>query len=355
MEKIRVGIMGTGFTVGIAKAHINACEAIEDCTVTAMYDVVPGRAKEFAEKFNLGHIPICNSFEDFFAAVDAVCICTHNSVHIESMEKCLAAGKHVICEKPLATSLEEAKKALAFEEKYPDLVKMVVFNYREKPGIAQIKEYIDQGKLGKIFLFRYILGGNRIGNANIGLEWRMQKNLSGTGALADFGCHMLELVDYLVDMGKINQVACFTETFVKERAHLESGTPTTVSNDDATVIIAKTDNGCLCSLTACRLEVPYECIEICGEGGTLSHVLQNDIITTHFKPFNAAFASPPEKVKVEEKHLAMSGHIGILNEFVNCIKTGEKPQRNIELAYYIQKLLDALEQSAETKQFVEVK
>ena len=358
MEKIRVGIIGTGITIGIARTHVRGYAQIEDCLLTALYDIVPERAHGYVEKLQLENVTVCDDLATFLMAVDAVSICTHNSSHVELMEQCLAAGKHVITEKPLADTLKDAEKALAFEERYPGLVSMVVFNYREKPGIACIRDLLEEGKLGRIFYFRYILGGNRIGNAEgVGLEWRMQKKLSGSGALADFGCHMLELVDYLASpsAGKIRQVGCFTETFVRQRAHMETGVQTEVTNDDASVIIAKTEGGCLCSLTACRLAIPYEAIEICGEGGSISHILQSDSISTHFKPYNGAFSSmQPEQIRIDEKYQKLSGHMGVLNEFINCIKTGAKPYRSVSHGYYIQSLLDALERSAQTGTLIEV-
>ena len=355
MEKIRVGVIGTGFTIGIAKTHINGYKQIDDCTLAGLYDIVPGRAKEFSENMGLD-IPVFDEIETFLAAVDAVSICTHNSDHVKTAEICLLAGKHVIIEKPLANTLGEAKKALEFTKKYPNQVSMVVFNYWEKPGIAQIKKFVDEGKLGKIFVFRYMLGGNRLGNEDVKLEWRMQKELSGGGALADFGCHMLELAGYLAgpSMGKITTVGCFAKTFITMRDD-ESGNPANVSNDDAAVIIANTEGGCLCSITACRMQVPYECIEIIAEGGTISHVVNTDTMTTHFKPFNGAFDGiKPEVIKIPTLNFNQSGQLGVLREFIHSIKTGERPKRSIEHGYFVQKILDALERSLETKTMVEV-
>lgn len=356
MENVKVGIIGTGSTIGIARSHINGLKDVEDCTLAALYDIAPGRAQKYVDDLKLG-IAAFDDFELFLKAVDAAIICTPNRFHVEIMEKCLAAGKHVICEKPLAHNLREAEKVLNFDKKYPDLVKMVVFNYREMPTVALVKDLIDEGKLGRIFMFRYIIGGNRIGDKDkVKLEWRMQKALSGTGALADFGCHVLDLIDYMVSpsMGKIKEVGCFCETFVNDRADIETGDIKKVSNDDLAVMIARTEGGCLCSITVCRLQIPYASIELIGEGGTISYMQQGEAITTHFKPLNGAFSSPPQQLVIDEKYKKMAGHVGVLSEFINCIKTGAKPVRNMEHGLYIQKLLDAYERSAETKTMIQV-
>lgn len=358
MNCVRVGIIGTGFTIGIAKAHVKGYSQVKDCKLTSLYDIVPGRAEQWREKNKLTDVACYDDFDAFIESVDAVSVCTPNNAHVEMMERCLKAGKHVITEKPVSSTLQEASKSLEFANKYPGLVSMVVFNYREIPGIAMIKDIIDSGKLGKIFLFRYILGGNRIGDAEkVHLEWRMQKELSGTGALADFTCHMLDLADYLTskDMGKIKQVACFSDTFIKQRHEIGTGEMKDVTNDDASVIIARTEGGCLCSLTTCRLAVPSSTIEISAEGGTISHVIDEATMNVHFKPLNGSFSSKEETIPVEEKYNNDCRHTGVLNEFIQCILTGKKPVRSLEQGYYIQKILHALEQSSNTKQFVDVK
>ena len=359
MEKIKLGIIGTGFTIGIAKSQIAGLSKLDDCSLAALYDIVPGRAQKYVDDMKL-EAAAYDEFEPFLAAVDAVSICTPNSTHVELMEKCLAAGKHVICEKPLSDSLEEAKKTLEFEKKYPNLVSMVVFNYRETPGVVYMKKLIDEGKLGKIFMFRYLIGGSRIGDKDaVKLEWRMQKSLSGTGALADFGCHVLDLIDYLVSptMGKIKDIACFCETLIKDRTPVDGGPRQAVTNDDTTVMIATTTGGCLCSITASRLAIPFSSIEICGEGGTLSyvpHMAGKGKLTVHLKPINGSFSSPPQEVEIGDEYLQLAGHTGVLKEFVHCIKTGDKPVRNMEHGYYIQGLLAAFERAAASKTVLEV-
>ena len=111
----------------------------------------------------------------------------------------------------------------------------------------------------------------------------------------------------------------------------------------------------LCSLSTSRLTVPFEAIEICGEGGTISHILQSDTLTTHFKPYNEGYTSKNETIEVAEQYKKTAGHQGVLREFINCIRTGEKPVRNLEHGLYIQKILDALERSSQTGAFMGVK
>ena len=355
MKKVSIGIIGTGFTVGIANNHVQGLKLIPECELTALYDIVPGRAAKWHKIKEVDeNVKTYDDIDEFFNAVDAVSICTQNDAHIELAEKCLAAGKHVIVEKPLSNTLDEAKKALEFSKKYPHLVSMVVFNYREKPGTLLIKDLVDEGKLGKIFYFRYTIGQPRIGDAErVKLEWRMQKGLSGAGAMADFGCHALDAFHFIVG-SKINNVGCYRETFIKERYEMDSDTKKDVTNDDVSVFIARSEAGTLCTIQTSRLGVPEESLDISAEGGTVNYVHGDDFITVRYKPFNGTFTSTPEKIMINEKYNNLPGHAGVLDEFVKCIVNGTKPQRSIEHGVYIQQLLHALEQSADDNTFVEV-
>lgn len=358
MQKIKVGIIGTGNTIGIAGAHMKGYTEIKEAELTSVYDVIPGKANDWLEKHKVKGCGVTayNDPDSFLDSVDAVSICTPNSEHVKVMEPCLAAGKHVITEKPLSSDLQEAQKALDFDKKYPELVKMIVFNYREKPGIAMIKHLINEGKLGRIHFYRYILGGLRIADPeNVKLEWRMQKELSGTGAMADFGCHMLDLADFLLrdTMGPICNTACFSETFVHQRHAIDSGEMKAVTNDDTAVIIAKTEKGALCSLTASRLGIPREMIEVCGDGGTIAHNLDEDFLSVRFKPANGAFPSFKEEIlPIDEKYKRHSPHGGVLADFINCIQSGKQPDRSLSHGYYIQTILSALEESSDKGKMV---
>ena len=194
---VRVGIVGVGNTIGIAGNHIDGYLRVPEAKITAVYDIIRERAAGYIEKFGLEGARACESYEELLDLVDAVSICTPNASHIELTVQALKAGKHVLCEKPFGVDAPECQKALNYAE-MSGRVCMIGLCYRGIPGYMYLKKLIDDGSLGKIFYIRQSLGGNRIANPQVKLEWRMQKELSGPGAMADFGSHMLDIGDMLI-------------------------------------------------------------------------------------------------------------------------------------------------------------
>lgn len=350
MNKVKVGIIGTGFTIGIAKQHVTAYQANERVELTAFYDIVPGRAAEWAQKHKIEGVAICESLEELFEKVDAVSVCTPNYTHIELTIKAIEAGKHVICEKPYAMSYEDGLKAVEFSKKHPGIVAGIGFNYREIPAVLYMKKLIDEGKIGTVYTVKQEVGGSRIADPTaVKLEWRMQEALSGAGALADFGCHMLDMADYLLadTQGKINEVTAMVSTFIKERDHVDEQGKGPVTNDDCAVFTAKMESGTLLSFTASRIGVEKQMMEIVGEGGMLRLVDKNKVDVWLKNPQGAYERSRKETVLVLEELQKEDGHKGLVNEFVAAILDGKPMARNLERGLYIQYILDMLKKSAE--------
>ncbi len=350
MNKVRIGIIGTGYTVGIAKAHVNAYKANDRAVLTALYDIMPGRAAEWAQKNALEGLKICESLEELFDRVDAVSICTPNNTHADLIIKALEAGKHLICEKPFSVNCEEGQRAVECANQHPGLVALIGFTYREIPAIKYMKKIIDEGKIGKVFTCRQILGGSRIANpTGVELEWRMQEPLSGTGALADFGCHMLDLADYLLSgtQGKIKEVNAMTNTFITERKLIGQDGKGKVTNDDSAVFCVRMESGALLSLVTSRIGTPRQMMEIVGEGGMIIFNGNSEEIEVQLKDKLGGYAGSMEKVKVPDEFKGEEGHKGLVNEFIAAILDGKQVVRNLDRGMYIQYILDTLKKSAD--------
>ncbi|MEJ2266542.1 MAG: Gfo/Idh/MocA family oxidoreductase [Anaerolineales bacterium] len=198
-----------------------------------------------------------------------------NNVHAEPSIMAAEAGKHVLCEKPLARSAEEAKKMLEAVQK-AGVKHMTAFNYRFVPAVRQIRELIDSGKLGQIYHFRAVYLQEWImPQYNEKRIWRLNKEVAGSGALGDLGAHIIDLAHYLV--GGIKSVSAFTKTFIDERPLPDGSGTGKVDVDDAFVAAIEFENGAIGTLESTRFaggRKNYNCFEINAEKGSIRFNLE---------------------------------------------------------------------------------
>lgn len=362
---VRVGIVGTGYTIGIAKSHIQAYKRVPDARITAIYDIIPGRAQDYIKTMELPDARACRSFEELLGEVDAVSICTPNSTHIELAVQALKAGKHVLCEKPFATSAQACEEALKYAE-LSQRVCMIGLCYRGIPGFIYLKKLIDEGALGEIFYVRQSQGGNRIADPRVKLEWRMQQALSGPGAIADFGSHMLDISDMMLrdQYGKITEVQCMEGTFIPERASIGSGKPDKVSNGDVAIFNARTEKGVLISFTASRIGCSHT-LEVYGSGGYASfNGADPFVLTIQEKDPDAGYLGPRKVVDVPEELYMWDENtpkipfeINFYHEikqFVSAIENGTPVDTDFSRGLYIQRLIDAIQLSADSGETIKI-
>src|SRR6185369_12454255 len=150
--------------------------------------------------------------------IDVVDICTPGDSHCEIALAALAAGKHVLCEKPLANTVEEARTmvAAAAAARSRGVRSMVGFNYRRVPAVAYMRELIATGRLGTIRHVRAAYLQDWIVDPDFPLVWRLQRERAGSGALGDIGAHIIDLTQFVTGQ-RITGVSGLTETFIKER------------------------------------------------------------------------------------------------------------------------------------------
>lgn len=360
MNKIKVGIIGNGYTIGIARRHVEGYLADDRCSLVALYDIVPGRSAEWAAKHHLTAVKCCASLDEFFSLVDAVSICTPNDQHLPLVKAALAAGKHVLCEKPFAPNALLAKEAYDCALAHPDEVSLICFNYREIPAVKLMKRYIDSGAIGKVFTVRQKLGGARMADpVGTKLEWRMCAEHSGTGALGDFSCHMFDLVDYLLTPteGPIETVTGLGGTFISSRPIIDGDGNGPVTNDDATAFVAKSRNGAIYSFLASRVSRPGHYFEISGEGGILvySSDLGDDKLEVQLKDKNGAYQKGSKQIVSAEPELCTEeGHRGIIHAYITQILGEKKDMRDFAHGLYVQRLIDAVALSAKEGRSVNV-
>ena len=151
--------------------------------------------------------------------IDIVDIVTPNDSHAEIAIAAAKAGKHIICEKPLARSAAEARTMLDAAES-AGVIHMVAFNYRRTPAVALAKRFIDEGRIGEVINFRGTYLQDWSADPDSPLSWRFNKKIAGSGAVGDIGTHVVDLAHYLV--GDIAAVNAMTRTYIKTRP-LQSG------------------------------------------------------------------------------------------------------------------------------------
>jgi predicted dehydrogenase len=277
--EIGVGMLGYAF---MGKAHTNAFKKIP-------YMIYPppaiprlvaicGRniqaADEAARRF--GYAKSYHDWREMIAdpAVQLFDNGGPNDAHAEPCIAAAQAGKHILCEKPLAPTAEEAKTMLEAVEK-ARVKHMVAFNYRFVPAIIQARQLIASGSLGQIYHFRAVYLQEWImPHYNTPMIWRLDKKQAGSGALGDLGAHIIDLGRFLV--GEIKSVSALTRTFIEARP-TSDGKMGKVDVDDAFVAAIAFENGAIGTLEATRFAAGrknYNCFEVNGEKGSLRFDLE---------------------------------------------------------------------------------
>lgn len=364
---VRIGIIGTGKTIGISRNHVMAYQKCEDAKITAVYDVLPGMGQEFIEKMGLPEAKNCTSLEELFSLCDAVSVCTPNCTHIDLTVRALKAGKHVLCEKPFAPAPEECDEAIRYA-KLTGKVAMIGLCYRDYPGLRFLKKLVDDGTLGRVFFARQEQGGGRIADPNVKLEWRMQKDLSGPGALADFGSHMMDICDHILrpTCGRIVQIQCMQGTYIPQREVIgKPGRLGKVTNDDVAVWNCRTESGTLYSFTASRIGAAFQ-LELTGEGGRAIYDGAKPYqLTLQLKDKNGGYTGAPQEVPVPAECYGPTGALVgktafehpfyyEIRQFLDAIQQGADTLLTLERGRYIQQLIQAAQTAADTGTVVDV-
>jgi predicted dehydrogenase len=275
VPEIGVGMLGYAF---MGKAHSNAFKKIPYMMypppAIPILAAICGRNEEAVAEAarRYGYKKHYTHWQDMLADEEVLLFDNGgpNDAHAEPCIAAAEAGKHILCEKPLARTAEESKRMLDAVEK-TGIKHMVAFNYRFVPAIRQIKYLIDSGALGRIYHWRAVYLQEWImphyGTPKI---WRLDKSVSGSGALGDLGAHIIDLAHFLV--GDIKSLSAMTETFIAERPLPGGGGVGTVDVDDAFVANVEFVNGALGALEATRFaggRKNYNSFEINAEKGSV--------------------------------------------------------------------------------------
>lgn len=276
-KPINIGMVGYGF---MGRAHSNAFSQAPHFFDLPFQPVLKAACARNAEKLKTfadqwGYQSTETDWRKLIERkdIDVIDIAASNDMHMEIAIAAAAAGKMIMCEKPLGRNSNESRKMVEAVEK-AKVANMVWYNYRRIPAVTLAKQFIDEGKLGKIFHYRAKFLQDWTISADLpqggqGL-WRLDAGMAGSGVTGDLLAHCIDTSLWL--NGGIDKVVGMTETFIKERHHNLTGKTEKVEIDDASLFLARYDNGSLGNFEATRYARGHKALytlEINGENASI--------------------------------------------------------------------------------------
>ena len=351
MQKLKIGIIGTG---GISECHIDAYKKNPNVELYAFCDINRKRVEEKADKHGIPRERCFTDTEAMMRAlpeIDAVSVCTWNNAHAPCTIAALKAGKHVLCEKPMAMNAREGRAMQAAAEKAGKLL-MIGFVRRFGNDARVVKDFVDSGGFGDIY---YAKAAYLRRNGNPG-GWFGDKSRSGGGPLIDLGVHVIDFVRYV--LGNPQPVSVYGATFHKlgNRSNLKSvkgyqsadagsGAKEICDVEDLAAAMVRFDNGTVLNVETSfclNIKTGRGDIEFFGTkaGAKLDPKLEifseiNDYMV------NIGFA--------DDTALSFSGLFeNEVNHFVSCVLGKEKCIAPAEDGVALMRILDAIYKSAAT-------
>ncbi len=360
-----VAVIGYSF---MGKAHSNAwrnVNAFYPDTPTVRQQVLVGRddggVKEAAARYGWAEAETDWASVVARDDIDIVDICTPGATHCEIALAALAAGKHVLVEKPLANSVAESEQMVAAAAVAAErgVQAMIGFNYRRVPALALARDLIERGRIGAVRQVRAAYLQDWLTDEGAPMTWRLRKETAGSGALGDLGSHVVDQLHYLLGE-RILAATGHLRTFVTERPGPQELEPVTV--DDAAWATLETASGTVASLEVSRMAAGRKnglTIEIYGDRGSISFDLQrlNELrvldggdngtsgprtvlVTEPGHPYLDAWWPPGHTLGWDSTFTSQAA------DFLSAITDGRTPSPSFADGLAVQQVLAAIEGSA---------
>ncbi len=382
---LRIGMVGYAF-MGVAHSQAwRIVNRVFDLPAQARMVAVCGRDAQRVQAAagRLGWEEAVTDWRELIARddIDLIDICTPGDTHAQIAIAALEAGKHVLCEKPLANTVAEAEAmtAAAQAARERGIRSMCGFSYRRVPAIPFMAQLIAQGRLGTIRHIRAAYLQDWIVDPEFPLVWRLRKEIAGSGALGDIGSHIVDMTQFLTGQ-RIVSVSALTQTFIGQRPlpSATSGLSATAGEetgagtvDDAALFLARLDGGAIATYEATRFATGRRNglrLEINGSLGSIAFDMER---LNEFEFYDATAPSGEQGFRrilvTEPEHPYLSawwppGHIiGYEHSFthqardlIEAIATGADPRPSFADALQVQRVLDAVERSAEGRMWTDV-
>jgi predicted dehydrogenase len=371
---LNVGMIGYKF---MGRAHTNAwlkADKFFDLRARPVLKVICGRDKPGVstaayrwgwERFETDWREVVDD-----PTIDIIDIVTPNDSHAEIAVAAAKSKKAILCEKPLALDVKQAR-AMVDAVKKTGVVHMICHNYRRIPALALAKKMIDAGDLGTVYHFRARYLQDRLVDPNFPLTWRLQSRIAGSGAHGDINSHIIDLGRSLV--GEFSEVCGLMETFIHERPLPDQPSKKgKVTVDDAVLVIGRFANGALANLEATRFALGRKNgleLEINGSKGSLVFDIEDlnrlqyyndadpadrrgfrDILVTQPEahPYMANWWRPGQIIGYEHTF------IHTIADFINAVADKRLIPPTFEDGLANQIVLDAVEKSAKTRRWITI-
>lgn len=333
---IRLAVVGTG---GMAHAHARSFSKIKKVKLVAACDIVPGRARTFADEFEIPEV--YTDIDEMLAKsnIDAVTVVTPDASHAPISLKVIAAGKHVLCEKPLATGYADAH-TMAEAAAKAGVINMINLSYRNSAAIQKAHELVAAGALGRIlhveasylqsWLSSEVWGDWR---SSTGSLWRLSIQHGSGGVLGDIGVHILDFATFAA--GDIQSVTCRLKTFHKAEGD-KIGEYTLDANDSAVILVEMADGG-IGTIHTTRWATGHQnslLLRVYGDEGALVVDLDKS-----YEEIQLCRGKNVDKAKWKKKKLKRTPNI--YERFIKSIRTGVNDQPDFARGAHVQKMLDA--------------
>ncbi|KQO04129.1 dehydrogenase [Arthrobacter sp. Leaf234] len=376
---LRVGMVGYAFMGGMHSHAWRTAPRFFDLPLHPELAVLAGRDGR-AVKAAAGKMGWADTEVDWRALVDRddvdlIDICTPGDTHAEIAIAALEAGKHVLCEKPLANSVEEAERmaAAAQAAAAKGVFAMCGFSYRRTPALALARRLVGQGRIGTIRHIRAQYLQDWLSDETAPMTWRLDRSRSGSGALGDIGAHSIDAAQYVSGL-RVTGVSGLLNTFVNERPlggtlvglggqGASDGDTGTVTVDDAAVFSARFDSGAIGVFEATRFALGRKNsmrLEVNGSLGSLAFDFENMNSLEFYDGTQPAETSGFSTINVTEPVHPYTGNwwpaghgLGYEHGFthqvvdlVQAIADGVVPSPSFDEALGVQKVLHAIERSA---------
>ena len=330
-KKVGFGIIGTG---NIAKFHADCIEKIPDALLFGVLSKSQSRADQVAKNYKC---PVFWDMEKLLShpEIDVICVCNESGLHGATITKIANAGKHVLCEKPIETTVKKIEQ-IELVVKSSGIKLGCVFQNRENPEYKKLKTFVEAGSLGKILLCQTSINWYRSPTYYEG-SWRGTKALDGGAALINQGIHTIDLMLNL--MGEVSEISGFIDTLNHQ-----------IEGEDVAVAALKFKNGVLGTLSGGTALFPGE-PESISIYGTLGNIVfrGGKIVSSSIESIDQALnLSNVDTGSGASDPMAITDqfHIAAIQDMINAIRDNHSPNVNIDEAKKSVALINAIYQSS---------